>query len=575
MTILSVVTGTYNRLASLQRMVTSARRAIPRGLSYEFVIVDGGSNDGTQDWCKSQGDIRLIEHGALLGAIRAFCDGAKAAQGEYVVLANDDITFRRLSIIAALSHLERTPTCGAVAFADNRTSLVSGDGKQYRVEGMGATTADGRKTMVAYAQVGMFRRWLGNEVGWWGADDPLMGQARVYGGDNFLSAGIWERGYTVDAVPLAVVEDHIERDALREKNNSTGPNDSRLFYTRYPTVNIPPVLADAHTNHRLRILHFPVYEWTFPQEKNKEAGLTEALVDYGLAFEWDYLNDEIDLIELVRAWQPDLLITQIQGVGRITSYQLATMRNAVPGMVIVNWNGDIHETGLTSPRVLELISYIDLQTTVNARVLPLYQEKGVRAAYWQIYYKEPVSSLPDVPAYDALLQMNCYSADRTALIHRLRRLRWPGTSRMINVGVYGNCETANGNTHYDFAAQAALYAKATINIGDTYPGGYAYCSNRVFQCLGAGGFLLLQHSEGLQDFTGLIAGVHYVEWADMRDLTDKIFHWLKPEQVEARQQIAQAGQEFVRREYSAQAQVWKLFNRLLPLLESEGEHATA
>lgn len=571
--LLALVTGTFNRLSSLQRMITSARTAIPRGLSYELIVVDGGSTDGTIAWCKSQPDIKLIEHGALFGAIRAFCDGAKSAQAEYIVLANDDVTFRPFSIIAALSHLERNPTCGAVAFADNRTSIITGNGSQYRVEGMGATLADGRQTMVPYAQVGMFRRALGDEVGWWGIDDPIMGQARTYGGDNFLSAGIWERGYTVDAVAQAVVEDHIVRDELRGKNNDSGPNDSALFYRRYPTVNLPSKLADRTSKNRLRILHFPVYEWTHPQKDNPEAGLTEALADYGLAFEWDYLNNEIDLIELVRAWQPDLLITQIQNVGRITAYQLASMRNAAPSMTIVNWCGDIHEQGLTSPGILELLQFIDLQTTVNASVLPFYQEKGITAGYWQIYYKQPIEPLPQAPAYDVLCQMNCYNNSRTELAQMLRAMRFPNSTRRVNAGIYGNCIGANGNTHYDFAMQAALYRNATINIGDTYSGGYAYCSNRVFQCLGAGGFLLLQRSEGLQQFTGLEAGVHYVEWSDFRDLHEKILLWLNPEKDTERREIAQAGMDFVRKNFSASAQVYKLFFDLMPMIEAQ--HVTA
>jgi glycosyltransferase involved in cell wall biosynthesis len=69
-------------------MVKSARQSLSGcyGIQYEFVIVDGGSSDGTQKWCNSQSDIRLIEHLSLLGAVKAFNDGANAALGTYVVL---------------------------------------------------------------------------------------------------------------------------------------------------------------------------------------------------------------------------------------------------------------------------------------------------------------------------------------------------------------------------------------------------------------------------------------------------------------------------------------------------------
>lgn len=564
--LLSVVTGTYNRLKSLQRMVDSAHAQLSRCLDYEFVVVDGGSTDGTIEWCKSQSNIRLIEHGELRGAIKAFCDGARAATGEYVVLANDDISFKPYSLLAAIRHLETTPTCGAVAFADNRTSLVHGDGNEYRVEGMGATTHDGKKVMVAYAQVGMFRRELGNVAGWWGDTDPIMRYARTYGGDNYLSARIWEMGYSVEGDPLCVVEDMIERDHLRQVNASTGSADSTLYYERFPTVQLTKTLNRYPTTERLRILNMPVYEGAYPGKKNIEYGMTHALARYGLAFEWDYLNEPGELEDYVKAWWPDLLVTQIQGPGRITESALTRARAAYPQMIIVNWNGDAHEWGLTAPDVLCMLRHIDLQTTVNAKVLPFYAEHGICAAYWQIGYKDPAEPIPDMPAYDVLWQGNCYDDRRTLMVDLLHKLPY-------NVGIYGNCKGANGNTHYSFAAQRSLYAQARITVGDTFPDTVGFVSNRLFQALAAGAFMLQQHSPHLDELTGLRAGVHYVEWTDLKDLQAKIAHWMRPETTAQRNEIARAGRDFVRANFSYDAQVDKLFTDLLPMIEVQ--HATA
>lgn len=565
MTLISLVTGTYNRVQSLIRMIESARCAMPRGIDYEIIVVDGGSQDNTLSWCKSQRDIRLIEQGQLLGAIKAFCAGAKAAQGDYVLLANDDIVFKPYSILAAVTHLETTPSCGAVAFADNRTSLMHGNGQDYRTEGMGATDPNGRRTMVTYAQVGMFRREVGNAVGWWGADDPIMSGARTYGGDNFLSSGIWEMGYTVDPVPQAVIEDFIHNDDLRSVNAAIGPKDSSLYYTRYPTVQLPHTLNRYPVRDRLRIMHVPVYEQGYPGRDNLEAGMTEALTEYGLAFEWDYLNEPGELVEYVKAWQPDLLITQIQGPGdRMTPYMLAAARNACPSMIVVNWNGDAHEIGLTSGGVLELLRFVDLQTTINAKVLPEYEALGVRAAYWQIGYKDPIGELPDMPTYDVLFQGNCYNKLRDALVKTLRSVK-------ANVGIYGNCPSSNGNTHYDFAAQRALYSRAKIVIGDTYPNTRAFVSNRLFQALSAGAFMLQQVSVDLDAFTGLQDGAHYIGWTNLTDLKAKIAYWLPRD--EERQQIAAQGRAFVRANFSYPAQVRKLFDDLLPMIEAD--YATA
>lgn len=562
--LVSIVTGTYNRLPLLKSMVGSIRSNMLRGLAYEVIVVDGGSDDGTLEWVNAQPDIRLIAHGELRGAIKAFCDGARAARGQYVCLANDDISFRPWSILRAIVELETNPYCAQVCFADNRYSLIHGDGSEYRVEGVMATMPDGRRTMVPYGQVSLTRRELGEEAGWWGDQDPIMSGARTYAGDNYLSARLYEMGYTCNAVAGAEVQDFVHRDLLRETNGGSGPMDSALYYKRFPTVPIPAQRQQVELKNRLRMMTLPIYEHPHPQSLNREAGLTESLSKVGLCLEFDYVNSAWKWVDIVSAWQPDLLITQFQAADEQTLYDLATARNAVPNMVVVNWNGDVHEKQLVSPIMLDLLKNVDIQTVVNAKVLDTYKQAGIRAAYWQIGYRDPIGKLPDMPKHDVLWQGNCYNQRRNDM---LATLKYACYSNKATFGVYGSCPGAVGNTHYDFAAQAALYKNATITVGDTYPGGYAYVSNRVFQALAAGAFLVQEVSPGLEEYTGLTAGVHYVAWKDHDELARHIRYWLNPKHAAEREKIAQCGQQFVREHFSYDAQVRKLFADILPMLE--------
>lgn len=574
--VISVVSGTYNRRDYLQKMMLSAELAMPAGVSYEFVIVDGGSTDGTLDFLRGRPNTTVIEHGELRGAIPAFCDGARASLGDYVVLANDDITFGPFSIAAALAYLEDHPRCGGVAFADNRPTRFKSN-QQYATEGMPAIMPDGAQTFVTYAQVGMFRAWLGHKVGWWGDSDDVMKAARTYGGDNFLSARIWEEGYTVDPVPGVQVTDHIVPDVLRETNtrqNQPGMHpDSAAFRRRFP--NGPQMAAEPSTpnpqQRRLRMLYLPIYEAGHPLQHRTKRGLRLALKKYGHVYEIDYLNSGIDLANAVKAWQPDLLISQFQDASNVTPDRLAYLRQLCPHMRVINWHGDAR--GLEEPIYLDLLRYVDLQLVVNAAPLELYRERGITAAYWQIGYEKPQTrSLPDVPEYDIVYLANAYMESRHELGRFLRSLPY-------TVGLYGaGWPDGDGECLYDFATACAIHRNAKLVVGDAFPGTLGFVSNRFIQTLGDGGGMLLHQAvPELEQWTGFVDGKHYVAWDDLDDLREKIDHWLAREKGRAahRGRIRKAGRVKVEKEYTFKALVRQLFVELLPLMEKGAVHEPA
>lgn len=557
--ILSIVTGTYQRRESLARMVESARRNIPAGLDYEFVLVDGGSTDGTLTWARQQPDVVLIEQGELLGAIRAFDAGAQAARGEYVLLANDDVEFTPGSIVPALTYLETHAQCGAVAFQDNRPAPGYGEGFKTQLL---AVQKEGREQSLPYAQVGLFRRWLGELCGWWGSADAIMGQGHTYGGDNFLSARIYEYGYHIAALGDCRVTDHLEGDELRDHNTKIERANPGQYYKRYPT---PPVFGSLPApenpqTERLRVLYLPLYE---PHYGKYKRGLREALQRVGLVWEVDYQNETYDLPVIARQFQPHLLLMQAHSPDDIRLDKLAAARAEQPGMVVVNWNGDVYEEKLISAPMLAYLAHVDLQLTVNADVLPVYTEERIPAAYWQIGY-EPVDHehLPRVLAHDVIFLANCYSESRRELGQALRSMDG------VDVGLYGrNWSWGNGDTTYQFTASAALVQNAKIVIGDNQYGKRGYVSNRLFETLASGGFLLHQTVDGLEELTGLRDGVHYIAWADVTDLQKKIDYWLKPTRAKKRAAIAQAGQDFVRAHHSFDARVKELLLEIIPKVE--------
>jgi len=227
----SIVSGTYNRLSHLQRMIASARAAIFPGIEHEFVIVDSGSTDGTEEWCAEQPDIQFIQQGRLLGAIKAFNEGAYAAKGRYVIMSNDDIEFQAAAITRAIVYMDDNPHIGIGAFEQDRA------GRGWHIEVM---PIQNRPSDI-YGQVCIIPKWLGDKVGYWGDFG-----ARTYAGDTIMSARCYEAGYPVGAIPGARIHDFVlPDDELRKINNTydlgTGEHPDTAAYLRvYPKGPIIP-----------------------------------------------------------------------------------------------------------------------------------------------------------------------------------------------------------------------------------------------------------------------------------------------------------------------------------------------
>lgn len=565
--LVTVVTGTYNRLELLQRMVASARASVPRGINLDFVIVDGGSHDGTQTWCKQQPDITLIEHGKLLGAIRAFCDGAKAATGDFVILANDDVRFIGDSILRAAIYLETHPSCGAVAFEDDRPA-PGYETQGFKVQTMGAIAHDDTVVNVVYAQVGMYRRWLGDECGWWGADDPIMSKGHTYGADNWLSARIWGRGFTVDHVPGVRCVDLVAEDDLRETNNRAERKNPGVYYKAYPNgPQLPQRLSADPREEALRVLYLPVYDPDLADlQRVTKRGLREAMQRRGfIVAEYDYLNERVDLPAAVEAAQPHIMLTQMHDARSLPSYVLAECRKRKPDMLIINWNGDAR--GLTEPDYLLLLKHVDLQLVVNAAALRVYQEQGIRSAYWQIGYEEPHTDHPAVKSHDVVMLGTCYNAARRQIETALLGLASEG----VDVGFYGmGWKRPDGDCLYDFAMGEALYQHAKIAISDTFTDETTpvegFVSNRLIQAMHAGVLVFQQACPNLYQWTGLKEGVHYIQWKDYKGLQKQLRQWVKVD-PEQRRAIAEAGKAHVDKLFNFDTLLDQLFDEILPQLE--------
>jgi glycosyltransferase involved in cell wall biosynthesis len=218
----SVICGTYNRFPSLKRAIESVRKSV-LGLTYEIVVTDGGSRDGSREWLAVQDDVVLVGKRSLEGAVKAFNEAWAASRGKYVANFNDDAEYVDDALVAAVRYLESPPgaKAGQVAFEYDLPGV-------WKVE-----TING----LYYANFGMTRREVvericqqqGGPNNFW---NPIY---HTYAADCEHSCWVWKLGLEVHALK-ARCADKKAVDELREKNDVIrgARGDSELFWKRWP-----------------------------------------------------------------------------------------------------------------------------------------------------------------------------------------------------------------------------------------------------------------------------------------------------------------------------------------------------
>lgn len=338
-------------------------------------------------------------------------------------------------------------------------------------------------------------------------------------------------------------------------------------FSGYSSISLPAVTRDQpivwQRSGKQRILYLPIIE---PGAKHEIAlackhGLRDALAQYGDVKQIDYMALPMDEVRSqIVDFAPDILFTQLHGPDHLTAADLRAIRAQFPQVRIVNWNGDYHPHSLTSPAMLELLKEVDLQLVINGDVLPTYAEHGINAAYWQFGYETALGELPSAPAYDVVYLGTNYSEKRKELGAVLRGLKG------CSVGIYGMGWTdADGECTYDFAIGEALYQNARIAISDNqWPESDGYVSNRPFQAMYAGCFVLQQRIANAEARLGMVDGVHVVMFDEVSEIPALVTKWLKKGNEPRRRKIAKAGQALVIDQHSFEERVRTLFDELLP-----------
>ena len=86
----SIIIPVCNKVELTQQCLSHLSQ-VTQGCSYEVVVVDNGSSDGTQEFLAMlQGDLQIIRNESNLGFAKACNQGAHVAKGQYLVFLNND-----------------------------------------------------------------------------------------------------------------------------------------------------------------------------------------------------------------------------------------------------------------------------------------------------------------------------------------------------------------------------------------------------------------------------------------------------------------------------------------------------
>ncbi|WP_256759103.1 glycosyltransferase [Cohnella sp. WQ 127256] len=119
--ITSIVIATFNKLEYTQQCIESIRKYTESG-SYELIVVDNHSTDGTVDWLRLQEDIKTIFNDQNLGFPKACNQGIEIAIGDNVLLLNNDTVVTENWLSNLVVSLHSSAEIGAVGAITNNCS---------------------------------------------------------------------------------------------------------------------------------------------------------------------------------------------------------------------------------------------------------------------------------------------------------------------------------------------------------------------------------------------------------------------------------------------------------------------
>ena len=199
--LVSVVIPNYNGEIYLKACLEALKKQ--KGVEYEIIIVDNGSEDSDYKWIKTSEQVIFKSLNQNYGFCKAVNEGIKIAQGEYILLLNNDTVVEEGFIKALVETAEQNPKIFSVSsqmIKYNDKEIVDDAGDEYTVMGWAYKSGDGelieaysqpRRVFSACAGAALYRKSIFKEIGYFDenffayVEDVDLGyRARIFGYEN-------------------------------------------------------------------------------------------------------------------------------------------------------------------------------------------------------------------------------------------------------------------------------------------------------------------------------------------------------------------------------------------------------
>ncbi len=204
--LLSIVVLSWNRLELTRRCVESLRATTD--VSYELIIVDNGSTDGSAEYAAEAAD-HVVVNQENLGFAPGMNCGLAVASGEFIAFVNNDTEFPPGWAATLLSNFDTNPKVGIVAPA------VTAAGNPVTVR---STPGDEVVVLLPFAELPsgvVYVMWTGimRELGGWNETYQVATSE-----DLDLCFTIWTNDLDV-ILDTRVLVDHVSQGSLSERSD--------------------------------------------------------------------------------------------------------------------------------------------------------------------------------------------------------------------------------------------------------------------------------------------------------------------------------------------------------------------